>query len=115
MSRQHLKPKDPRHQLGEESENTVVKYFEQKNFALKARRWRTPFGEIDLLLQSKAEGLWLVEVKSVGAFAGETVISRAQEKRLQRAAEYVFGLMGEFPHCVLAAVNHEGQVELIPL
>lgn len=57
----------------------------------------------------------MVEVKTARYSGQSELISENQKKRLNRAAEYLYGKLGEVPRVILAAVNHSGQVELMPL
>lgn len=98
-----------------DSENIVERYFTARGFMVKARRWRTPFAEVDLLFFHEKRGLWLVEVKTAEHFELAEIIGGPQLARLRRAAEFIAGQLGEVPRLCLAAVNHRGKVEVLPL
>lgn len=80
---------DPRHQLGTRGENLAADFFIKRGYAVVARNWKCPLGELDLVIQ-KGEELRIIEVKTrqrnggpVGPF--ETV-TRAKLSRLGEAA-----------------------------
>ena len=71
---------------GKECEQRVLESYLKKGYKLWAQRYRTPFAEIDLLLQ-KGKKVLLIEVKSVKN--RESYISHTQTLRLQRAYAYL--------------------------
>jgi putative endonuclease len=65
-----------------------VAYFQKQGYALLARNFRTPLGEIDAVFQ-KGEAVVFVEVKLRGGFqiaSPEESVTRAQQKRLVKTA-----------------------------
>lgn len=103
------------HRRGEHSEDLVVGFFTSRQYVLKARRWKTPFAEVDLLFRHRDEGWLMVEVKTLDHFDPLDMLSDAQLQRLRRAAEFVMGRLGEMPRLVLAAVNHLERIQVLPL
>ena len=71
---------------GKECEQRALESYLKRGYKLLAQRYRTPFAEIDLILQKKKEIL-MVEVKSVRN--REDYISHQQTRRLQRAHLYL--------------------------
>jgi len=69
------------------AENVAAKTLEKKGFRVLDRRYRTPAGELDLVITGQ-EGLAFVEVKrrSSSARAGEAITLR-QQARIADAAE----------------------------
>jgi putative endonuclease len=69
-----------------------------KGYALVAKRFRTPFAEIDLLMRDESSSEWfVVEVKSSlwpdGQGAG---LSKRQKARLSRALQWLESEISEF-------------------
>ena len=54
---------DPRHTLGLRGEEAVARWLAAKGWTALARRWRSPAGELDLVLRDPAGTLVGVEVK----------------------------------------------------
>lgn len=72
---------------GVAAENRIAQDYARRGFALARQRWRSPAGEVDLIVQD-AQGLVFVEVKksrSIAA-AAERITTR-QMARICRAAE----------------------------
>lgn len=72
------------HERGLDNECWVITKFCQKGAELLKHRWRTPFGELDLLFRVRGE-LWCVEVKTLGheVFLGHRL--KPQQKQALRA------------------------------
>ena len=79
---------DPRHALGRRGEAEAEAYLRRLGLRIVARRYRTPFGELDLVL-SDGPTLVFVEVKTLASDALEQPqerVTAAQQRRLLRAA-----------------------------
>ena len=70
---------------GVNAEKAVINYFLQKKFVLVAHRYKTKYGEIDLIL-TKDNYLIFTEVKFRRVLPQEDIISENQKKRISRAA-----------------------------
>lgn len=55
---------DPRHEFGRQGEADAADYAMKHGYALIRRNYRSPYGEIDLILRSPEKELVFVEVKS---------------------------------------------------
>jgi putative endonuclease len=79
---------DPRHALGKRGEAAAERHLRRLGMRVVARRYRTPFGELDLVM-SEGATLVFVEVKTLRSDTLEQPHERirsAQERRLLRAA-----------------------------
>jgi putative endonuclease len=79
---------DRRKKLGDFGEQVALAYLTRQGYALIARQWRCPVGEIDLLMRDRA-GLVFVEVRTrrgQGASIPEESIGRAKQARLSALA-----------------------------
>ena len=79
---------DRRRKLGDFGEQVALAYLTRQGYALVARQWRCPAGEIDLLMRDRT-GLVFVEVRTRrGERAGspEESIGRAKQARLSALA-----------------------------
>ncbi len=77
-------------QKGIETENYVADFLIEKKFKLLKQRFRTPFGEIDLLLESPRKNLVMLEVKSLSNW--DRILYRLtpkQRQRLHRTRAYI--------------------------
>lgn len=79
---------------GVEAEEVAADYLERKKFKILQRRYKTKFGEIDLVVQ-KSDMICFVEVKARkdAAQAMEAVTPRAQQ-RIEQSALY---FLTQFP------------------
>jgi putative endonuclease len=59
---------DPRHELGRRGEDLAAEHYLSEGYRILARRWRSPCGEVDLVVERAARGdrreLAAVEVKT---------------------------------------------------
>ena len=81
---------DPRHGLGQRAEDAAAAALEAAGYRLRARRFRTRLGEIDLVAEDRAGTVVFVEVKArSGSGYGEPAeaVDRRKQARLARAAE----------------------------
>jgi len=107
---------DPRHALGERGETAVAAWLATRGWTILARRWRCPFGELDLVALDPDDVLVAVEVKlRRGARAGNPLesIDRRRVARLRAAlgrfrGEAPTGL-GEGTRLDLVAVRPAGE------
>lgn len=102
------------HQRGLDSEKKVQEYYQARGFKLLKHRLKTPFAEVDLLLQSKNGDVVLVEVKSANVEDFQIFrITPKQKKRLERALIF----LSEYLDCPVglnwAFVNKFGEVTVV--
>lgn len=91
--------------LGYQSELFVEKYFYKKGYRLIAHRLRTPFGELDILLQDVSRTWHMVEVKSVKNLEWiEGRISFSQKKRLLNIHQWLESKLNIQAHFQVAYV-----------
>jgi len=77
-----------RRQIGEWGEAVALRHLESKGYCIRARNWRTPEGEVDIVAQD-GDTIVFVEVKArtTRDFGWpEESITVAKRRRLQRAA-----------------------------
>jgi putative endonuclease len=75
---------DPRHALGERGEAAAAAWLASRGWTILARRWRCPYGELDLVALDPENVLVAVEVKlRRGARAGDPLES-VDPRRLAR-------------------------------
>lgn len=73
--------------LGVAGEERAAAYLETQGFTIKAKRFKTPYGEIDLIAQ-QADMLVFVEVKQrQHAYAAYEALTHRQQKRITQAAQ----------------------------
>ena len=88
--------------LGQYGEDLACRELRRRGYAILARRFRTRFGEIDVVAQDGAT-LVFVEVKTrrSAAFGGATAaVNAAKQRRLvNMARSYLLGLGGAAPPC----------------
>jgi putative endonuclease len=80
---------DPRHDLGLRAEDAAAKALEAAGYRVRARRFRTRLGEIDLVAEDRTGTVVFVEVKArSGSGYGEPLeaVDRRRQSRLARAA-----------------------------
>ncbi len=83
------------YKLGIAAEKLVADQFQSLGFSLIAKRYKTKYGEIDLIV-SRKNLLIFVEVKARSKVTPiETLISQRQIDRNYSAAEF---FLAEFPH-----------------
>ena len=73
------------HFIGLMAEDVVARWYERRDGAIEARRWRAPEGEIDLVVRTP-EALVFVEVKAGAGATRRDCVSERQWRRLERAA-----------------------------
>ncbi|HEX2141587.1 MAG TPA: YraN family protein [Candidatus Limnocylindria bacterium] len=79
---------DPRHDLGIRGESAVGAWLRQAGWQVLERRWRSPFGELDLVCLDPDATLVGVEVKlrsTSRAGSGAESVDRRRLARLRRA------------------------------
>jgi putative endonuclease len=84
------------HTVGAWGEALAAAYLQSRGYAILARRWRLPGGELDLVAR-RDEALVFVEVKTRGARCGvpaEDWVGRRQQLRLRRAARAWLAAVG---------------------
>jgi Holliday junction resolvase-like predicted endonuclease len=99
--------------LGKFSEDLVERDLVQNNFDIIARRFETPFAEVDILAKKK-NGLMMIEVKSLNAVNEMTgYLSSAQKRRLFRARIYLESRFKCPASLALAVVSQCGEIHWI--
>jgi len=81
---------DPRQQLGLEGERLAERYLRSQGLKTVARRFRTPVGEIDLVMQA-GESIVFVEVKTLRSRSladPEDKIRTPKQRKLALAANW---------------------------
>ena len=76
------------------AEDAVARRYERDGYTPRARRWRGPGGEIDLIFE-KLGGLVFVEVKKSRDFA--TAAARLSERQMQRIYASAAGFLASMP------------------
>ncbi len=92
----------------------MLAHYLKLGFLLRARNWKSPFSEIDLVLKSPDGETVLVEVKSVTSFEFlHQRIKRTQAIRLKRALVFA---CERFPpaRIELAVVSQNNEVQVFP-
>lgn len=98
------------------AEDNVAQHYEEAGYAIRNRRWRCPFGELDLIA-SQGPTTVIVEVKSSRTHerAAESLGER-QQRRIRRAADFwylgqPFGSVKNL-RVDLALVDSYGRIEI---
>lgn len=79
--------------IGKIAEFLILWRYFCHGFRPVARRYRTPFGEIDLIMK-KRDQIRFIEVKyRHSVITSDSPITRAQSLRLQRASHYAYHLL----------------------
>jgi putative endonuclease len=78
--------------IGQYSENLAVEHLKQKGYQLIDRNYRSPFGEIDIIMRDKKQ-LIFVEVKSrnekwLEYGLPEAAVNRKKQNRIRRISKY---------------------------
>jgi putative endonuclease len=79
--------KDKRHQYGADAENQVADKYLEWGYELVSKRYRTPYGELDLIMK-KDHTLIFIEVKARNDPNTDEYISKTQIKRNCNAANF---------------------------
>jgi len=110
-----MSPRRPsRRSLGAAAEAFVAAYLEARGYTVRARNWRSPFGEIDLIVEGEG---WLrfIEVRARRddrfGLPEESLTGRKRRRLLQTALAYLGQLEGPEPcwRVDLAAVSLDPQ------
>ncbi|MEL7463134.1 MAG: YraN family protein [Pseudomonadota bacterium] len=102
------------HRAGLAAEDAVARRYARAGAAVLARRWRCPYGEIDLILR-EPEGLVFVEVKRRARALVDDPVGERQWRRLEAAAQYymLIAETGDAPmRFDLALVGADGAIEV---
>ena len=100
---------DPRHALGERAEELAAAWLSTRGWAILARRWRCPHGELDLVAQDPDGVLVAIEVKvrRTGRTGGPAEsIDRHRLQRLRSA-------LGQFAAEAQAPLGQGIRVDLV--
>lgn len=103
------------HRAGLAAEDAVAKRYGRAGAAVLAKRWRCPFGEIDLIVR-EPDGLVFVEVKRRARAIEDDPVGERQWRRLEAAAQYYMlrAETGDAPmRFDLAVVGADGAIEVI--
>ncbi len=91
-----------RQSLGKQGEDLACRELRRRGYAILARRYRTRFGEIDVIARDQ-RSLVFVEVKTRrrGGFGGATaaVGFHKQRRLINMARSYLMGIGGTLPPC----------------
>lgn len=102
------------HAQGLWCENQVLTYFRKKSFRILKSRWRTPYAEIDLIVESPKNEIWILEIKSLSHFDFLDVrVSWKQKQRLKRAHLFVQSKTSKRVRLALAFVDKKGEILII--
>ncbi len=105
------------YETGKAAEEQVARLYVREGFAILARRWRGPAGELDLVVERDGEVIF-VEIKASRDF-GRAVASLTQRQihRIYRSAAHFLGFLasGQETPCRfdVALVNRLGEIERI--
>lgn len=83
-------------QIGKLGEQHAVNYLTSKGYAIEARNWHCPAGEIDIVA-SNADRLIFVEVKTRMGEATNPLVNITSAKRA-RLVHAVYAYLDAFPH-----------------
>ena len=95
------------HKTGVEAENAVAEYLKLSGWSLIARRFKTPYAEVDILARDRAGVLFVIEVKKIRDDFHDGIVSSRQLQRLRRASESLEAGL------VIAAAGQDGSVNLL--
>ena len=102
---------------GAAAEDSVAESYRRRGYAQKAKRWRGPGGEIDLIFE-KLGALVFVEVKKSRSFASAAI--RLSDRQMQRIYAAAGGYLASMPNGQntetrfdAALVDASGQVEIV--
>ena len=94
-------------------EERVIHFYLNLGYRCLARRWKTPFAEIDLCLETPEKEILLVEVKSVRSLDYlDCRLTLRQKRRLQRAWLYCLERRPQV-RLVLAVVSQQGEILIL--
>ncbi len=80
--------------FGRQGEQDAAEYAVSRGFTVLERNYRTPYGEIDLILRSPENEIVFVEVKArTSSFFGypETAVDKRKKTHIIRSAYYFLG------------------------
>ena len=98
--------KSKAYNFGLDAENITVEYFKSLGFEVLARRYKTKYGEIDLIVQ-KNQSIIFVEVKARNKnLAVENLISKRQVLRIYSSAEFFLSEFSKYQ-------SYECRIDLI--
>ncbi len=102
--------------IGIEAESAVAKHYKALGYKEIARRYKTPYGEIDIVLV-KNNAIAFIEVKARSYFEHREYITKRQMKRNAAAIEYYISLNQEYVNymyeCSLVVVSNNNIYEII--
>ncbi|MCV6620159.1 MAG: YraN family protein [Cellvibrionaceae bacterium] len=89
--------KENRRQLGEKQEALAAQYLTEKGLKLHSKNYLCPFGEIDLIMQSESEWVFVeVRSRSPSQFTSALEsIGPQKQQRLLRSAEHFLISQGQ--------------------
>jgi len=88
---------DPRHALGERGEAAVAAWLATRGWTILARRWRCPFGELDLVALDPDDVLVAVEVKLRRCARAGNPLESIDRRRVARLRAALGRFRGEAP------------------
>ena len=105
------------HYAGLAAEDIVARHYESLGFAEIKRRWRGPGGEVDLIVATQDQTVF-VEVKQSRNFA--SAVAHVSARQLQRVESSAAGYMAQLPagqiseaRIDVALVDAQGHIEII--
>jgi putative endonuclease len=102
------------HLRGQESEECVIRYYQNLKYELIAQRLKTPFAEVDLMFHASEGHVLIVEVKTINSAAFINArITKNQKQRLVRALAYLSDQMNAAVEIHWAFVTGNGEVTVI--
>ncbi|MBL7669649.1 MAG: YraN family protein [Bdellovibrionaceae bacterium] len=81
---------------GKWAENWVQEYLQRRGYVMIAANLRTPWAQVDLVIESPRGRIFLLEVKFLSeAFSPEQRLGKIQEQRLGRARQFLSSVYGK--------------------
>ncbi len=105
------------YEIGVSAEEMAEEYMFNEGYVTIAKRFKTKFGEIDLILQ-KGELIVFAEVKAKSGEADFELISRRQQKRIMDSAKIFISENEEYNDCDFSfdalIINYPNEVHHVP-
>lgn len=103
---------------GESAERQAERHLRAHGLKLRTRNYRSPFGEIDLIMQH-GDTLVFIEVRqrrNPNFGSGADTVDLRKQRRLQRTAEHYLQRQRRIPPCRfdVVSLNGAGDIHWIP-
>jgi len=96
------------------AEECVAQYFLKKNFKVLKRRFRTTYAELDLILESPKQEIFVLEIKTISHFDFLDVrVSQKQKDRLKRAHMFLQSKTLKEVRLCLVFVDKKGEILIL--